>query len=284
MQYITTENETLCGFAAIIDTSSDTLVASGRLGSISEKIAGVLSDGEIVTFDSDEGALVFYKGDLSFDKKAALPEGISDVQLSKSDDTIYAVSQNKLIKVNSDGSTEDAAVLSDKAVITQFDAETGLILYLELTGGEESSKSYICNIADIDKVTEVPAEFESCYFQNGRLIVRGSRVYHGDEGNGNLLESKTLLTAYDESYSPIDTYKLAGWTTVINSFLKNGECLIAAESRQEGSDDAGIAPTPAEAVEVINKEYPHLKAKLDYMAEKMKTSMGVVSWPDSSAD
>ena len=189
------------------------------------------------------------------------------MQLSKSDDAFYAVNQNKLIKVNSDGSTEDAAALSDKAVITQFDAETGLILYLELTGGEESSKSYICNIADIDKVTEVPAEFESCYFQNGRLIVRGSRVYHGDEGNGNLLESKTLLTAYDESYSPIDTYKLAGWTTVINSFLENGECLIAAE-----------------AVEVINKEYPHLKAKLDYMAEKMKTSMGVVSWPDSSAD
>ena len=73
MQYLTTENETLCSFAAIIDTSSDTLVASGRLGSISEKIAGVLSDGEIVTFDSDEGALDFYKSDLSFDKKAALP-------------------------------------------------------------------------------------------------------------------------------------------------------------------------------------------------------------------
>ena len=121
------------------------------------------------------------------------------MQLSKSDDAFYAVNQNKLIKVNSDGSTEDAAVLSDKAVITQFDAETGLILYLELTGGEESSNSFICNIADIYKVTEVPADFESCYFQNGRLIVRGSRVYPGDEGSCNLLESKTLLTAYDEN-------------------------------------------------------------------------------------
>ncbi|WP_028510193.1 hypothetical protein [Ruminococcus sp. NK3A76] len=160
---------------------------------------------------------------------------------------------------------------------------------MELTGGEESSKSFICNLADIDKVTEVPADFESCYFQNGRLIVRGSRVYPGDKGSGNLLESKTLLTAYDENCSPADTYRLASWLTLTNSmsdplvfarehtgdeentaenllfidiangsyarvampdeeiigvtpcFLENGECLIAAESRQEGSDDAGIS-------------------------------------------
>ena len=267
LQYLTTENETLCSFAAMIDSSSDTLIASGRLGSISEKLVGVLSDGGVVTFDTDEGALVFYKSDMSFDKKAALPEGVTKVVLSKSDDTIYAVSLNKLIKVNSDGSTEEAAVLSDNAVISQFDPETGLILYFELTEGEGSAKSFLCNVADTDNVTEISADNESCYFQNGRLIVRGSRVYPGSVDSGSVLEQKALLTAYDDSFSPIDTYKLAGWTTVINSFLKNGECLIAAE-----------------AVEVINKEYPHLKAKLDYMAEKMKTSMGVVSWPDSSAD
>ncbi len=51
-------------------------------------------------------------------------------------------SQNKLIKVNRDGSTQEAAVLSDNAVIFQFDPETGLILYFELTEGEGSAKSF----------------------------------------------------------------------------------------------------------------------------------------------
>ena len=39
-----------------------------------------------------------------------------------------------------------------------------------------------------------------------------------------------------------------------------------------------LAPTPAESVKVINESCPHLKAKLDYMADKMRGCMGVVNW------
>ena len=41
-----------------------------------------------------------------------------------------------------------------------------------------------------------------------------------------------------------------------------------------------IAPTAAESVKVINEKYLHLKAKLDYMAEKMSSNMDIVSRPN----
>lgn len=95
----------------------------------------------------------------------------------------------------------------------------------------------------------------------------------------NFNEVRIVETPYDryvleqDSSDPYFTLKYS-----MNTPFEDRATLI--ESLYNGK----IAPTPAEAVEVINKEYPHLKAKLDYMAEKMKTNMGVVSWPDSSAD
>ncbi len=70
--------------------------------------------------------------------------------------------------------------------------------------------------------------------------------------------------------------------------MSEGKCVLAVTGGEQGGENnsltlvcvdiSQLAPTPAESVKVINENYPHLKAKLDYMADKMRGCMGVVSW------
>ena len=130
-----------CSYAAVIDTAEDKLISSGRLGSGFEKLAGVLPDGAALTYDDDEGELIFYKSDMTLDKKTPLPEGEIRGIVAAGDDTFYAVCRNKVLKLDSSGSSEAVTELSEDAVIDKFDPQTGLVLYSLLTDDEGAAKA-----------------------------------------------------------------------------------------------------------------------------------------------
>lgn len=236
VQYSAMENGTFCSYAAVIDTASDKLISSGKLGSGFEKLAGVMSDGAVLTYDNDKGELILYKSDMTLDKKTPLPEEEVREILAADDDVIYAVCRNKVLRLESGGSTEAVAELSEDAVIERFDPLTGLALYSRLTDDEGGGKCYILDTYD-NKTTQIPADSESCIFQGGRLTVRGGRVYPGEEGSGRVLEQKTLLTAYDESCSPDKAYQLSG---VINIKNKMSDPVVFAAERGLDEESADV--------------------------------------------
>jgi len=130
-----------CSYAAVIDTAEDKLISSGRLGSGFEKLSGVLPDGAALTYDDDEGELILYKSDMTFDKKTPLPEGEIRGIVAAGDNTFYAVCRNKVLKLDSSGSSEAVTELSEDAVIDKFDPQTGLVLYSLLTDDEGAAKA-----------------------------------------------------------------------------------------------------------------------------------------------
>ena len=94
-----------------------------------------------MTYDDDEGELIFYKSDMTLDKKTPLPEGEIKGIVAAGDDTFYAVCRNKILKLDSSGSSEAVTELSEDAVIDKFDPQTGLVLYSLLTDDEGAAKA-----------------------------------------------------------------------------------------------------------------------------------------------
>ena len=207
----------------LIDTLTDTILSQGNITSEYEYryIVGVMSNGEIVTFDYDDSQLSFYDENFELIRKFDFSDADGSVELFGNDEKsecLCLINDGSLYEINCEtGELSPVVEFDDTGLyIDYYDRENGLVLFTANSDDEINPRETAVYSVKDGKTLYRFGDYAVSYFSN-KYLIRENYEYEYDE-NGDYLCSHVYYYIYDKvSGKPINAIETSDLDTYLDS-------------------------------------------------------------------